>query len=83
MNMNKLELPIVIIGKQYKERKLLLDKHRGYYVFTDDDRILGIIKPNEVEQYYELNNNPDILRAMLKGFNERLVNYEGLNDDLL
>ena len=83
MNNNKLELPIVIIGKQYKERKLLLDKHRGYYVFTDDDRILGIIKPNEVEQYYEPNNNPDILRAMLKGFNERLVNYEGLNDDLL
>lgn len=82
MNMKELELPIVIIGKQYKERKLLLDKHRGYYVFTDDDRILGIIKPKEVEQYYELNNNPDILRAMLKGFNERLVNYEGLNDDL-
>lgn len=82
MNMKELELPIVIIGKQYKERKLLLDKHRGYYVFTDDDRILGIIKPNEVEQYYELNNNPSILRAMLKGFNERLVNYEGLNDDL-
>lgn len=83
MNMNKLELPIVIIGKQHKERKLLLDKHRGYYVFTDDDRVLGIIKPNEVEQYYELNNNPQLLRAMIKGFNERLVNYEGLNDDLL
>ena len=72
---NNLELPCVIIGKQHKERKLLLDKHRGFFVFTDDDRVLGIIKPKEVELYYELTNNPVLLNAMINGYKGRIESY--------
>lgn len=79
---NNLELPCVIIGKQHKERKLLLDKHRGFFVFTDDDRVLGIIKPKEVELYYELNNNPVLLNAMINGYKERIDNYLEEEEDV-
>lgn len=80
-----LELPCIVIGKEHKERKLLLDKHRGSYIFTDDDRVLGVLTSNEVATYYEPLNNPQLLRVMLKGFNERLLNYEELEetDDVL
>lgn len=86
---NKLELPCIIISKEHKERKLLLDKHRGSYVFTDDNRVLGILTSKEVDTYYDVLDNPRLLNIMLKGYLERMINYfdieetQGVQNDLL
>lgn len=69
------KIPCVIVSKEYKERKVLLEKHRGFYIFTDDDRMFGVLTSKEVATYYDVLDNPMLLQAMLNGFKERVDNF--------
>lgn len=68
-------IPCVIIGKEFKERKVLLEKHRGFYIFTDDDRMFGVLTSKEVATYYDYLDNPQLLQVMLNGFKEKIINF--------
>lgn len=70
-----MNVPCIVIGKQYKEWKLLLEKHRGFYIFTDDNRMLGVLTSKEVATYYDYLDNPQLLQVMLNNFKEKIDNF--------
>lgn len=76
----KKRLPRLIVDKSTKERKILLDKHRGMYIYTTDEGLFGLLSEAEVKKFYMSLDNPLLVNSMLKDFKEKI---EGFCDDVL
>lgn len=76
----KKRLPRLIVDRATRERKVLLDKHRGMYIYTTDAGLFGLLSEAEVKKFYMPLDNTQLLNVMLKDFKEKI---EGFCDDVL
>jgi hypothetical protein len=76
----KKRLPRLVADKNTLERKLLLEKHRGMYIYTTDESMLGIINEAELKKFYVAVDNSCLLNKMLNDYKEKV---EGFCDDVL
>ena len=69
--------PFVIYSRNEGTFKVVLDKIRGEYLYSDSDRVFGLLTEKELKKFYVKvpDDKPALLESLVNGFKESLDSY--------